>query len=143
METRTPLALRPADLPMRVGFSPEALDATIRRYCLIAERNIENLEALGPKLTTILNALAAQASDPATAQVDAGDLTVIYDRLVKSALNLTKATDELARLRSFTSGGPDSRPDLSSMGEVELRQVVITAVKALGITDLRQLVGEK
>ncbi|MGH8897501.1 MAG: hypothetical protein ACRDZ4_10855 [Egibacteraceae bacterium] len=124
-----------------VAYDPVALDASIRRYVGVAERNIGALDALGEQIEPLLDKLRPilESAAPATVFDDVERVTVMYDRLVKAGLNLVKATDELSRLRSFLSGGPDSRPDLTSASEIELRTIVVQAVRALGITDLRQL----
>lgn len=117
------------------------MSARIRRYSTIAEKNATALEQLGEQIKPLLD-IAKTVLDT-TAPNDALDsverVTIVYDRLVKAELNLVKATDELSRLQSFLSGGPDSRPDLSSMGEIELRQTLRAALKELSITDLSQL----
>jgi len=113
-----------------VAYDPVELDRNIRRYVGIAERNLASLETIGEQIAPLLEKAALS---------DIESATIVYDRLVKAGLNLVKAIDELSRLRSFISGGPDSRPDLSAMGEIELRAVLIAGVRALGITDLKQL----
>lgn len=120
-----------------VAYDPVDLDKQLKRYLGIAERNAQIVEELGPKL-----------AEKARIEADGLDLestSIVYDRLVKADLNLVKALDELSRLRSFLSGGPDTRPDLSSMGEIELRGVLLMGIKALGLTfdDLRKLMEEK
>lgn len=115
-----------------VGFDPVALDEQIRRYVGIAERNASIVEELGPVLAEKIRA--------ETATLDAESTSIIYDRLVKADLNLVKATDELSRLRSFLSGGPDTRPDLSSLGENELTQLFVGAVRALGVAKVQQII---
>ena len=124
-----------------VAYDPADLDRSVRRYVGVAERNILAMETLGKQITPLLEVLR-----PVLDETKAGDamdsverVTIIYDRLVKAGLNLVKAVDELQRLQSFLGGGPDSRPDLSSLSEIELRAIVVESVRALGITDLRQL----
>jgi hypothetical protein len=130
--------MRPGPL---AAYDATALDASVRRYVGVAERNVAAMESLGEQIKPMLDVLkpVLEQVGPATVLDDFDRVTIIYDRLVKAGLNLVKATDELSRLRSFLSGGPDSRPDLSSMSEVELRQIVLVAVRALGITDLKQI----
>jgi hypothetical protein len=124
-----------------VAYEPVALAQSVRRYASAAERNLGVLDDLGDQLKPLLEKMKnVLEKQPAALAIDDFDrVTIIYDRLVKAGLNLVKATDELSRLQSFLSGGPDSRPDLSSLGEIELRAIVLTAVKSLGITDLKQL----
>lgn len=116
-----------------VGYDPVALDEQVRKYVGIAEKNLALLEDLGAPLAAGIKAEVEAKS------LDAESTSIIYDRLVKAGLNLVKATDELSRLRSFLSGGPDTRPDLSSLGEVELRAIILGAVRALGVDDVRKL----
>ena len=99
------------------------------------------LDDLGDQIKPLLELLkpVLEGSKSATVFDDVERVTIIYDRLVKAQMNLTKATDELARLGSFLSGGPDTRPDLSSLGEIELRMILLAGIKTLGITDLKQL----
>ena len=115
-----------------VGYDPVALDEQIRRYIGIAERNSKIVEELGPVLADKIRA--------ETATLDAESTSIIYDRLVKADLNLVKATDELSRLRSFLSGGPDTRPDLSSLSEVELTGIFIGMIRTLGVARVQELV---
>lgn len=112
-----------------VAYDPVDLDKQIKKFLAIAERNIDTLEALGEPLAKRIKAEVDANS------LDAEATSIVYDRLVKAGLNLVKATDELSRLRSFLSGGPDTRPDLSSMGELELRGVLLAGIKALNVTE--------
>lgn len=122
-----------------VAYDPVDLDKQVKKFLAIAERNIDTLEALGEPLAKRIKAEVDANS------LDAEATSIVYDRLVKAGLNLVKATDELSRLRSFLSGGPDTRPDLSSMGEIELRGVLLMGIKALGLTfdDLKKLLTEE
>jgi len=115
-----------------VGYDPVALDEQIKRYIGIAERNSKIVEEIGPVLADKIRA--------ETASLDAESTSIIYDRLVKADLNLVKATDELSRLRSFLAGGPDTRPDLSSLGENELTGMFVAMVRALGVTKVQQVI---
>jgi hypothetical protein len=129
------------DVGALVAYDPAELDRSVRRYVGVAERNIEAMEQLGEQIKPLLEVLkpVLEGTQSHDALDNVERVTIIYDRLVKAGLNLTKATDELSRLRSFLSGGPDSRPDLTSASEIELRAIVVSAVRALGITDLKQL----
>ena len=124
-----------------VAYDPRAFAQSVVRYAGAAETNLGVIEDLGSQLKPILaNAKKVLETEGPTLAVDHLDrISIIYDRLVKAGLNLVKATDELSRLQSFLSGGPDSRPDLSSLSEVELRSLLAGAIKTLGITDLKQL----
>ena len=114
------------------GTRQVALDEQIKRYIGIAERNSKIVEEIGPVLADKIRA--------ETASLDAESTSIIYDRLVKADLNLVKATDELSRLRSFLAGGPDTRPDLSSLGENELTGMFVAMVRALGVTKVQQVI---
>jgi hypothetical protein len=115
-----------------VGYDVVALDAQLAKYVAAAERNLGILEDLGMPL--------ADKVKQGTAALDVEQTSIVYDRLVKAGLNLVKATDELSRLRSFLSGGPDTRPDLSSLGENELTAIFISMVRALGVTRVQQII---
>lgn len=119
-----------------VGFDPAALSAQVTRYVGIAEKNIALLEKMGTPLADLVKAEMEAKS------LDAESTSIIWDRLVKAGLNLVKATDELSRLTSFLSGGPDTRPDLSSLSEVDLRGILVVAIKALGVTEVQKLLAE-
>lgn len=120
-----------APQPLPAGFEPTGLDPTLRKYVTFAEENMRLLEVMGPKLSAIIERLAASPEGP-TAIRDAEDITLIYDRMSKAGLNIVRALDELSRLRSFLAGGPDSRPDLSHRGEHELRTLLLDACEKLG-----------
>lgn len=128
----------------QTAVDPAALAQSVRRYVGVADRNIAAMEALGEQITPLLEKVKPllERSNPDAALDDAERVTIVYDRLVKAGLNLVKATDELHRLQSFMQGGPDSRPDLTGASEVELRRIVVAAVRTLGITDLKVLLEE-
>ncbi|MCI0632776.1 MAG: hypothetical protein L0206_02490, partial [Actinobacteria bacterium] len=134
--------LTPARPGPAVAYDAHALGLSVRRYVSSAERNLAILDDLGHQIEPLVAKLKPllESSPAAAAFDDIERVTIVYDRLVKAGLNLVKATDELSRLQSFLSGGPDSRPDLTSASEIELRAIVVQAVRALGITDLRELV---
>jgi hypothetical protein len=117
------------------GYEPGALDKTISSYIGAAERSIRIAESLSRKVETAVTALATSTSG--LPEDDAELMTRLHERLSKACLNLVKSTDELTRLRSFLAGGPDSRPDLTVRGEIELRSLLVVAVKQLGwrVTD--------
>lgn len=123
-----------------VAYDARSLRLNVRRYVDIAESNLLALETVGAQMRPLLETLRdAIDRDAVEGTVTLERISIVWDRLVKAQTNLVKATDGLARLESFLDGGPDSRPDLSSMGENELRAIVVSAVRALGITDLKQL----
>lgn len=111
------------------GYEASKLDDTLRSYVAVAEKSIRHAESLGKRVEKVLDELA---KTPAAAD-QAGEVTMLYDRMTKASLQIVKAMDELTRLRSFLAGGPDSRPDLTVKGELDLRAIVLTAVKTLGL----------
>jgi hypothetical protein len=130
----------PAHSGPAVAYDAKTLRLNVRRYVGIAERNLDALEKVGDQMQPLLDEFrAAVDRDAVEGTVTLERISIVYDRLVKAQMNLVKATDGLARLESFLDGGPDSRPDLSSMGEQELLALVVSVVKQLDITDLKQL----
>lgn len=125
----------------RAAYDPVALGESLRRYAKAAEKNLALLDSFGDQIQPLLDKLKPllESSGPLDVRDDVDRVTIVYDRMVKAGLNLVKATDELSRLQSFLSGGPDTRPDLSSLGEIELRTMLREAIRALGVTDLSQL----
>jgi hypothetical protein len=119
-------ALRPglAHSPVPVGYDATQLDPLIADYIAVVERAVGQVKALGDKLEPLIR--NADLDDPAAA-------TLLYDRMAKAALNVTKALDELSRLRSFVDGGPDSSKELTAKSEVELRAMLLTALPKLGL----------
>lgn len=128
-----------AAAPLQVGYEAKALDTAIGKLKAKVETNLRLCEALTPRVEAALAALENFTVVAGTEVEHAGQITVLYDRMTKAALNLVKALDEMSRLRSFVAGGPDTRPDLSSASEVELRAMLLVGIKALGITSLDQL----
>jgi hypothetical protein len=127
-------ALAHSPISPPAGYEPDKLDTTIRSYVGACEKNIRTAESLGTKveaaITALINLPATTAPDAIVAE--ANMLTKLHERMTKASLNLVKSTDELTRLRSFLAGGPDSRPDLTVRGEIELRGLLLVAVKQLG-----------
>lgn len=127
-------ALKPAALPSPAGYDAPSLDATLRSYIAVAEKTIRQAESLGKRVDeALVNLENAGLQGGVFAIREAGAMTMLHDRMSKSSLQLVKALDELTRLRSFLAGGPDSRPDLTIKGELDLRAIVLTAVKTLGM----------
>lgn len=129
------LSVREANMPAPMppaGYDPSRLDQTIRGYLAVGEKSIRHAESLQTRIEKALERLAT-APDADDALEEAATLVTLHDKLSKANLNLVKATDELTRLRSFLAGGPDSRADLTVMGELDLRALVVTAVKKLGL----------
>lgn len=113
-----------------VGYDPRGLDGGLAVFVEEAARCIETVKNLS---TVLESALQTLRSLPVLTLDDANRVMQIYERQTKAALTLVKALDELTRLRSFLAGGPDSRPDLTVRGELQLRTIVLDAVKALGM----------
>jgi len=124
----TAVAVPSENLP--TGYHPEELDQTIQKFIAVAEVNIRHAQRLSKRVEDALAALDdGKAEDPVE---HANKMTIIWERLAKTGMALVKSTDELTRLRSFVAGGPDSRPDLTVKGELQLRTIVLAAVKQLG-----------
>lgn len=126
------VAQRTAQFPATppAGYEPAALDDTIRSYVAAVEKSIRTADALSKRVEEAVTDLIKQITG--TPEEKAELLTKLHERMSKAALNLVKSTDELTRLRSFLAGGPDSRPDLTVRGEVELRSLLLVAVQQLG-----------
>lgn len=63
----------------------------------------------------------------------ARDLVVWIEKLSRATAAMTKAVDEAVRLREFISGGPDSRPDLTTASDGELIETLIEVALARGL----------
>lgn len=131
-------AASPHNLP--AGYTPDELDDAIKIYVAVAEQNIRYAGKLNKKLEKVL---ADIENEQGTDKLDtANKVTILWDRLAGAGLKLTKATDELTRLRSFLAGGPDSRPDLTVKGELQLQGIVLGAIKMLGREAVLQVLNE-
>lgn len=128
----------PRDLP--AGYSPGELDNTIKKYVAVAETNIRHASLLEKRVQEALeNVNVADAED----RLDyANKVTILWERLAKTGMALTKALDELTRLRSFIAGGPDSRPDLTVKGELQLQGIILQAVKMIGREAVLEVLNE-
>jgi Ser/Thr protein kinase RdoA (MazF antagonist) len=117
----------------QAGYEPARLDVMIQGYLRVCERAVAQAEALGPLVEQAIGLLAETpvADTKEDVRERASDATLLFERTTKASLNLVKAADELTRLRSFLAGGPDSRPDISAMGEHELRQMIVEFAKSL------------
>ena len=117
--------------PAAAGYDAPRLDPILAKHISACEVSIYGVNSLKPVLEQAISNL--QLAAPGTDSVqEAERVAAIFEKVSRASLNLVKATDELTRLRSFLDGGPDSRPDLTSRGELELRVIVLEAVKALG-----------
>ena len=114
------------------GFAPEALDpaleaarARLTSVVVDVERIRGGLEPCLDKLRLALETrlLAGSLEGPELAAEADRQITWL-ERYARVAGTFVKIVDETARLRSFLAGGADSRPDLSSLSDVELRKVI-------------------
>lgn len=118
-----------------VAFEPEALDPAIvgaidrlTKTVADVERIRGGIEPLLDKVREGLIAdLAAGTMVGPLLRAETERLIEWLDKYAKTALNLAKLTDETARLRSFVAGGADSRPDLASLSDSQLAEIVNTA----------------
>ena len=134
-------AIRPRDLPLTkqsgVGYVPAYLDKSIADFITSCEQNIGVVQKLAGQIQDSLTRLDAFLTE--NSDEDKGDalrtaiaLASIFERVARGTASLTRSADELSRLRSFASGGPDSRPDLTVRSEIELRAMLFHAVKGIG-----------
>lgn len=107
------------------------MDPSIAKHLEACEISISGVNALKATLEAALENLRNAVPGPSAVE-EADRVSVIFERLTKASLSMVRAVDELTRLRSFLDGGPDSRPDLTSRGELELRVIVLKAVQQLG-----------
>ena len=121
------------------GFAPEALDPALeaaRARLTAVVVDVERIRGgLEPQLDLIRQRLERALQDPGgiTDEVLSANINRQLGWLetyARASLTFTKVVDEVARLRSFLAGGADSRPDLSSLSDVELRKVIKNAVTA-------------
>lgn len=118
------------------GFTPDALDpaleaarARLTSVVVDVERIRGGLEPCLDKLRQALEArLAAGTLEGPELAAEADRQIGWLERYAKVAGTFVKIVDETARLRSFLAGGADSRPDLSSLSDVELRKVIKAGV---------------
>jgi hypothetical protein len=123
-----------------VGYAPQDLDASLQKYIAVVEANVRHAASLQKRVGEALKALeGVPVEDPVR---HANTVTLMYDRMIKAGMNAVKAIDELSRLRSFLAGGPDSRPDLTVKGEIELRAMIVGAVKHMGPEVVAEIIGE-
>lgn len=115
----------------QAGYEPEALDSALEKHIKAAEAAIFNVSSLEKQVKTALENMN-QSQTTGDGLQEADRVSVIYERLAKATLSLVKCTDELTRLRSFLAGGPDSRPDLSSKGELDLQKELLAVIQDLG-----------
>ena len=117
--------------PAAAGYEAPTLDPILEKHVSACQVSIESVNSLKKALEQAI--VNMQLAAPGTDSVqEAERVAAIFEKVSRASLNLVKATDELTRLRSFLDGGPDSRPDLTSRGELELRVIVLKAVQQLG-----------
>jgi hypothetical protein len=129
----------PEKISAEAGFQPEALDPVIAGAIDRLTKVVSDFErvrgALEPHLDEMRRRLVEQLTG---GSVTDPQLLIVVEQLVghlekyaRIALSLTKVTDEAARLRSFVAGGADQRPDLSSLSDAELSEVVLNAARGV------------
>jgi hypothetical protein len=114
------------------GFDATALDPAIAAARDRLSKVIADVErirgTIEPHLEEVRRRFEALLAQPDLATVD---LVMQTERLVdwleryaKVAMAFTKITDDATRLRSFVAGGADSRPDLASLSDSELANLL-------------------
>ena len=115
------------------SYDPDALDRPIQAALGVTDKHIAIATRLGKKVEEAMTRLE---KDDFSQTEDALELmnsmVTFHEKMSRSGAQLVKCIDDLSRLRSFVSGGPDSRPDLSSKGELELMEMLRDAADKLG-----------
>lgn len=125
------LASAHAHLP--ASYDPEALDRPIQAAIGVTEKHVSIATRLGKKVEEAMTRLEQEDFATTGDALELMDsMVTFHEKMSRSGAQLVKCIDELSRLRSFVSGGPDSRPDLSAKGEVELMQMIHKAADKLG-----------
>lgn len=124
----------PVDVKSGAGFVPAYLDESIHAYIQSCENTVNTVLAVSHRLEEAVSNLEGrlEVNDTPQALKVAESVSSIFERVSRGAVNIVRAADELSRLRSFASGGPDSRPDLTARSEVELRVLLFKAVQQIG-----------
>ena len=120
------------------SIKPEALDPAISQAveCLVScVKDIVFIrEVLSPLLGQVQQRAASQAAsglpDPTLYSL-VDQLVAWSERYARTAVNLTRVTDDASRLREFLSGGADSRPDLSSLSDAQLIEMIRSKVPSV------------
>jgi hypothetical protein len=124
-------------LASEVGFEPEKLDQTVDRLIRQLDAGLNDVAQLQPLITRLAARLAVDLDErddggtPDERERNHEKLLAKLERYTKLLLNLTKTTDELARLRSFAAGGADQRPDVGRLSDYELEELVLKAAQGL------------
>jgi len=119
------------------GYEAEKLDPAIAASIDRLTKVVADVERIRGGLEPLLDAvrervvlmLAGGALDDARLQATADRLISWMEKYAKAAGTLAKVVDETSRLRSFISGGADTRPDLATLSDAELARVVISAAR--------------
>lgn len=124
---------------VRAGFDAEALDPAIKNAIDRLDKIIVDVERIRGAAEPLLDRMrerveklvAETTADTPVPELALalGSLVDHLERYARVALNFTKVVDEGARLRSFVAGGSDSKPDLSSMSDVDLAKYIRDAAK--------------
>lgn len=135
-------------------FDPEKLDPILVETAEALAKNLTAWGKLEPLVSEWVESLTEEVARSKTALKDGtqlvnrqgqptsagnfirelmADLSGFLERFSKVSLNLTKALDEGSRLRSFLGGGPDSRPDMASLSDKELLDILVQAAVARGL----------
>lgn len=123
---------------VEAGFDAEALDPAIAAARERLSQVIIDVErvrgGLEPHLNEVRLRLERQLADGNLADADllarTERLIDWLERYAKVSLTFTKVVDEATRLRSFVAGGADSRPDLSSLSDSQLLEIIRKGNKA-------------
>lgn len=119
------------------GFQPDALDPALtaaRDRLTKVVADVERVRgALEPQLDLMRQRLEKTLDDPTAISDEVLNANINrhlawLETYARVSLTFTKVVDEASRLRSFLAGGADSRPDLSSLSDVELRKVIRTGI---------------
>jgi hypothetical protein len=140
--------------PPASPFAPERLDPVLSESLEALTRSLAAWSRIEPLVTDWIESLSEEVARSKASLVtgaplvnrqnqptSAGnfvrelmaDLTTFLERFSKISLNLTKALDEGSRLRSFLGGGPDSRPDLATLSDKELLDILVQSAVARGL----------
>lgn len=119
------------------GFVPERLDPAIDGAIDRLTKAVTDVErirgGIEPLLDKVREDLARRLEEGTitipVAVAEAERMIEWLERYAKTTLVLAKVTDETARLRSFVAGGADSRPDLASLSDSQLFELVEKARK--------------
>jgi len=125
--------------PVDAGFAAESLDSTIQAGIVTLGKCVGDVEHVRSTLERPLAAVRVrlnrmlqqpEGSVPdATVFAACENLIEWLEKYARTSLNLAKLVDETARLRSFVSGGADSRPDIANLSDAALAEIVLSAAE--------------